>query len=66
MTKTLSKDDTLQELWAVKDETFARFGSAAKYFEYLGMKPKRSADLGKSNPLRSPASRAKRTRTVGA
>lgn len=35
MNKQLAADDTLRELWAIKDETAARFKTVAQYFEYL-------------------------------
>lgn len=30
-------DDTLRELWAIKDGTAARFKTVAQYFAYLGL-----------------------------
>jgi hypothetical protein len=39
----VNQRDTLQELWAVKDATAARFESAAAYFEHLShIAPKRA------------------------
>jgi hypothetical protein len=67
MNKSIAKDETLKELWAVKDETFARFGSATEYFEHLGMKPKREAPALKPStqrPLAGP--RARRARVAQA
>lgn len=43
MNKHLSADDTLRELWAIKDETAARFGSAAEYLAHLGLSNKTRA-----------------------
>lgn len=37
MNKHLTADNTLIELWAVKDETAARFRSAADYLAHLGL-----------------------------
>ncbi len=37
MTKRQTTDDTLVELWKIKDETAQRFQTAAEYFQYLGM-----------------------------
>lgn len=35
MTKQINADDTLKQLWTIKDQTAKRFGTAAAYFEYL-------------------------------
>ena len=37
MNKHVTADNTLTELWAVKDETAARFRSAAEYLAHLGL-----------------------------
>ena len=37
MSKHFAADKTLTELWAVKDETAARFRSAAEYLAHLGL-----------------------------
>ena len=37
MSKHFAADKTLTELWAVKDETAARFRSAAGYLAHLGL-----------------------------
>jgi hypothetical protein len=33
--RTLATDDTLQQLWAVKDDTARRFRTVAAYFAHL-------------------------------
>ncbi len=38
MTKRRTTEDTLLELWTIKDETARRFRTAAKYFQHLGLK----------------------------
>jgi hypothetical protein len=35
MTKATTADETLRELWAIKDDTAARFRSVAAYVEHL-------------------------------
>ena len=36
-TKYQPADDTLLELWAIKDETAARYKTVAQYFAHLGL-----------------------------
>lgn len=38
MNKYPSADDTLLELWAIKDETAARYKTVAEYFAHIGLK----------------------------
>jgi hypothetical protein len=38
MNKAAGHDETLQELWAIKDETATRFRTAQDYFAHLGLK----------------------------
>ena len=37
MSKYQPADDTLRELWAIKDETAARYKTVAQYFVHLGL-----------------------------
>ncbi len=37
MNKHVTTDNTLTELWAIKDETAVRFRSAADYLAHLGL-----------------------------
>lgn len=37
MNKHRISDDTLRELWMIKDETAQRFRTVAEYFQYLGL-----------------------------
>jgi hypothetical protein len=36
-TTTVLTDETLRELWMIKDETATRFRNAADYFKHLGL-----------------------------
>jgi hypothetical protein len=38
--RTLATDDTLQQLWAVKDDTARQFRTVAAYFAHLNAQPK--------------------------
>lgn len=72
MNKSRTADNTLTELWAVKDETAARFKSAADYLAHLGLRaPLRTAQSGNREGGRSHTSRSeqaspKRSRLVRA
>ncbi len=62
MNKRLTADDTLLELWAIKDETAARFGSAADYLTHLGLNSKARAGQRTATPsLRDSLPRSKQT-----
>ena len=62
MNKRLTADDTLLELWAVKDETAAKFGGAAEYLAHLGLSNKTRAGQRVAIPgLQGNLSREKKT-----
>ncbi len=48
-----SADDTLRELWAIKDETAARYKTVAEYFVHLGLTqaPKRPSSVASGRTL---------------
>jgi hypothetical protein len=57
---TTKADDTLSELWQIKDETATRYRTATAYFSYLGL-------VRTSPPLstkRTPRSKSARAATV--
>lgn len=58
MNKKITANATLQELWTIKDQTAARFKSAADYFAYL--QSKTSASLVSAKPARKKASLVQR------
>ena len=48
MNKYQPADDTLRELWAIKDETATRYKTVAQYFAHLGLTqalPKKPASV---------------------
>lgn len=62
MNKRLTADDTLLELWAIKDETAAKFGSAAGYLAHLEPSNKTRAGQRAAIPgLQGTLSREKKT-----
>ena len=60
MNKQPSAKATLQELWTIKDETAARFKSAADYFAYLQSQTKGSFGIAK--PVLKRTSLARRSK----
>jgi hypothetical protein len=62
MNKQLSANATLNELWAVKDQTAARFKSAADYFAHLQSHTSKSSTNAK--PERKKAAPVRRSKTL--
>ncbi len=58
MTKHRKTDDTLLELWAIKDETAARYGSVGAYAKHLNALQSPRATSGKIDRTKRIASRA--------
>ena len=64
MNKHLTTDDILLELWAIKDETAARFGSYAEYLAHLRLSNKtRVGQRTATQSLRRSLTREKQTLT---
>lgn len=64
MNKRNTSDKTLRELWAIKDETAARFRNADEYLRHLGLirprqKTKKPAISTKHGPVPIAGVRAK-------
>ena len=58
MTKHPKTDDTLVELWAIKDETAARHGSVSAYAQHLNALQSPRATAGKIDRTNQIKSRA--------
>lgn len=64
MNKRNTSDETLRELWAIKDETAARFRTAGEYLRHLGLKQPRQKKVkdsasAKRGPVREGGIRIK-------
>jgi hypothetical protein len=68
MNKYPSTDDTLRELWAIKDETAARYKTVAEYFAHLGLTqaPKRPSRVASRRVPVKPKAIAGARRTLPA